>query len=387
MRFVGGVRASCSHVGRLGLLLSCTLLLPSASSAEEVIWGKRVIDEVGRVVSISGRESAATLAPNGRPAFLYWHTGPAGDSRHLVFTMRRAGSLEFHRVNASPGDLLASAWQSFAFDSQRILHVAYKSNFVIGQGTIQYVALNAPGSELELIAGPDASASSLALDPADKPWVAYLGQDGPERDLRIASRESSGWVSESLFTVENDISELELAIDSEGTQRIAFIVSTGPEYQLRMATRQATEWEFETIDVVAVPGGATTLDLVLDSEGDPHIAYAVYDGPPEVRYAEWDGATWQIETVLIGDTRNVAMALDADDSPHLSYFDLTQIGLGYSARDGAGWSHQIVGDEGISGYDSSIVIDENRVAHILYYREEAGSQFAVYAASSPLPRN
>ncbi len=366
------------------LLLSWMLLLPALSFAGEVIWSKRVIEEAGEVTFISDRVSKAGLAPNGRPAFLYWQTGPAGDNRHLVFTMRRTGGKGFKRVNASPGDLLASSAGSFAFDSERTLHVAYQSNFFIGQGTIEYVTLNGPELLQEQIAGADAKKSSLALDPSGKPYVAYIALDGPKRDLRMASREPGGWVSESILTVSNDISRLELAIDDSGTQRLAYMISTGSEYLLRMATRSGTDWEFETIDVASVPSGPANLDLALDSDGDPHVGYSTYDGPPEVRYAQWDGASWQAETVLVGDTRNVAMTLDADDSPHFSYFDLTQIGLGYSARAGAGWSHQIVDDEGLSGYASSIVVDANRVAHILYYRD-AISDIAVYAVSSPLP--
>ena len=82
-----------------------------------------------------------------------------------------------------------------------------------------------------------------------------------------------------------------------------------------------------------------TSSLVLDHLDRPRIAFSDWDTEPplydeQLQYAHLDSG-WQIETVdVAGETSRYAdesLVLDADDQPHIAYWDLGPDDLKYAA--------------------------------------------------------
>ncbi|MFH1550718.1 MAG: hypothetical protein ABIH04_09175 [Planctomycetota bacterium] len=109
---------------------------------------------------------------------------------------------------------------------------------------------------------------------------------------------------------------------------VFFLLTSSPLFALN--------WQVDTVEYYGNAGGVTTgsdvissynkgvLDLVLDSQGRPHIVSAQdypSRGPTvyfrEVRYACFNGTSWETETavadVLV--SNGVSIALDSTDSP------------------------------------------------------------------------
>jgi hypothetical protein len=112
----------------------------------------------------------------------------------------------------------------------------------------------------------------------------------------------------------------------------------------------------------------------LDSAGHPHISY--FDETNDnLKYAYLDGvAGWQIETVDTGDPtgagdvgRYSSLALDADNRPHISYYDSINMNLKYAYSDGSSWHLQTADSTGIVGQYTSLVLDADNHPHISYY--------------------
>lgn len=130
-------------------------------------------------------------------------------------------------------------------------------------------------------------------------------------------------------------------------------------------------WWLTTVDGTEYVGfvGKFT-SIVLDANNYPHISY--YDNVnQDLKYAHWDGIAWQIETV--DTTGNVgyhtSIALDSQGRPHISYGDAsvnTDKDLKYAYWDGTSWQIQVVHTANDAGGRNSLVLDKNDYPHIGY---------------------
>lgn len=149
----------------------------------------------------------------------------------------------------------------------------------------------------------------------------------------------------------------------EGWLRI-LVVDTGeqlPQYH----------WELETVDTGV--GFFLYSQIVLDSDGYPHIAYQDFSGGRDLKYAYKDEDGWHTETVDSADDvgQGCAIDLDANNYPHISYYDDTNDGLKYAYQDAGGWNIETVdsGDGDDVGSSSGIAIDSSGYPHIVYLNE------------------
>jgi len=207
-------------------------------------------------------------------------------------------------------------------------------------------------------------AVSLALDSADRPHITYN-----ERDVvRYAFWNGSAWQIETVDAPFRANGE-SLALDSSGQPHVAYYAyDTGSAaWYIRYASRSGAAWQIKTVDTVKFVYFTTTA-LVLDSADRPHIAY--YDSTAaDIKYAGWNGAAWQVETVGSGGgDRYRALALDGADRPHISYFDDASDDLKYAHWDGAAWQTETVDSAGQTGYSNSLAVDADGHPHIIYLK-------------------
>jgi hypothetical protein len=110
------------------------------------------------------------------------------------------------------------------------------------------------------------------------------------------------------------------------------------------------------------------LALALAADGSPCLAY--YDaGNRKLVYASWNGNAWDLKTVDgSGDAGwYVSLALAAGDAPRISYHDNVNHDLKYAAWNGTAWDIQIVDSAGEMGQYTSLALASGGAPRIGYH--------------------
>jgi M6 family metalloprotease-like protein len=108
-----------------------------------------------------------------------------------------------------------------------------------------------------------------------------------------------------------------IVVDSQGNPRIAFYEATSKS--LRMAKKIAGAWSVDVVDATAGDVGNWN-SIALDPSSRPRISYLANG---LVKLAEWNGSAWSLDAVdASGDTpAATALAVDAAGNDRIAYFD------------------------------------------------------------------
>ncbi|MEJ5197517.1 MAG: hypothetical protein WHX53_01205 [Anaerolineae bacterium] len=204
---------------------------------------------------------------------------------------------------------------------------------------------------------------ALRLLPDGRPAVAYGGDH-----LYYAWRDGESWRSEMVDAAPAVGAHASLALDANGRAHIAYYDAFN--HDLKYAMQAADGWVRETVDAVGDAGGA--LALALDRTGRPHLLYywSNNDGTsPILAYARRTDAGWETARVeaLASTAPYISLALDADDRPHVAYYDEAAHRLRYARLTDGGWESRTVDDTGDVGAGCSLALDAVGHPHISYY--------------------
>jgi hypothetical protein len=227
--------------------------------------------------------------------------------------------------------------------------------------------------------------STLVLDSDDYPQIAYQAASPSTHDLNYARRTDSQWVIEVVDT-EGDTGWVlqSLALDDVGHPHIGY---GGHQYsKFRYTHWTGSAWITEDVGFDTNDWGYSGGSFALDSNGYPHFAYCA-QGPDlelELRYAHWTGSEWAIEVVDLADCwYSTSVKLDANDRPHISYYDQGYGNLKYAHWTGSGWDSQVVDSNGSVGLPNSLAVDVDGHPHISYYSWTYGMlKYARWTGSS-----
>jgi len=159
-----------------------------------------------------------------------------------------------------------------------------------------------------------------------------------------------------------------LALDSRSDPHIAFFEGNTLQY----ATKPDDDWQVQVLASIDYFGGVTVASLALDADDSPHISY--YDDlQQDLKYARKSGGSWIIERVDgAGSDAGLFSALalgppSSAASVHIAYYDASSQALRYARKSGVGWSLELIDGAGDTGLSPSLQVDAFGAPHIAYY--------------------
>ena len=293
------------------------------------------------------------LASDGYPRLSYYDWV----NRDLKFANKDANGWHTQILdsNGSAGD-----HNSIAEDHQGYLHISYSSTSP--ELALRYTYQDSSGWHFETVeSGFTVRSTSIALDQNNYPHISY---EWDWEDLKYAYKDLGGWHFETADpSPNNQVGEdSSLRLDVDGYPHISYYDWTA--YDLKYAYRDSSGWHQSVIDAQDDAGDASS--LVLDNQGNPHISYLA-EG--DLKYADFDGNNWNTTTVSAGAWLGElnSMALDHTGIPHMIYKESPH-NLTYAYFDGADWQHELV-DRELDGfiYNVDIDIDANDRPHVAYF--------------------
>lgn len=231
----------------------------------------------------------------------------------------------------------------------------------------------------------------------DRDWVAAVwgeelrpggGEFRGHVYIRAASEIGSGWGSKvPVFAGSDDVCANVPTVVVEGTTaHVAYVVSGNTclnptVMQVRYKTcalgaeygNVSCDDVEETVASVNVSAGTiTSVDLALDTNGNPHIVWTQHDGQGEwgeVLYSTDDGGGWSSPFTVAsnqeGNKNNTAPAVAwADGNVHVAWEERTDNRIWYRRRTGTGWETAVQLFSPYSGLllgNPDVVAGSNRV--------------------------
>lgn len=212
--------------------------------------------------------------------------------------------------------------------------------------------------------------SSLVLDEYDNPSIAFYDQSVGV-DIEYLHFTGSGWTHETIIEGLGG-NFLSLALSDPWRPHLSF---QGGNTDLYYCHGTLYNMDCETVDAEGDTGYGTS--LALDADDRPHISY--YDSTNgDLKYAHWTSDNWEIETVdsdvdfIFSD---ISLALDAADRPHVSYY--CNGDLKYAHWTGSHWESEIV--DRWTGWYPSLALDSSGRVHISYQDHLLGEKDLRYA--------
>jgi hypothetical protein len=245
-----------------------------------------------------------------------------------------------------------------AIDTTDALHVAYRANH--GTLHLRYAAGNFDDLTSEIVDDTVTigDSTSIAVDDADAPHIAYFNADSFE--TLYASNSGKGWAIQSLGT------GYPVAIGAASADNVAISIGDFGLY-----ANATGVWSKTLIDTGYRVNACA---LAVDTEEVLHVAF--FDQTLQfLHYATNASGVWETESLAgpVGDeARFVDIATDTNDAAHISFYDGVTHQLRYATNSSGAWVFELVDDQNIVGTYNSIVIDPYGDAHIAYYDETLG---------------
>jgi ribosomal protein S18 acetylase RimI-like enzyme len=182
----------------------------------------------------------------------------------------------------------------------------------------------------EIGTGPIAYEYNVALSvaPSGDPALAYY--DNNAKTLNFAARAGGEWSIETVDDAGDPGRYSSLAFDSAGNPHLSYVDLLGPTAAtVRHATNDGSGWavsDVASLDEILTgfTGARRITHIQIDSEEVPHIVIGDEGG---VWYATLERETWDVTQIAErGNLRLgqlVSFALDADDTPHVAFFEVT----------------------------------------------------------------
>ncbi len=230
----------------------------------------------------------------------------------------------------------------------------------------------------------------IVLNSNDEPFISYqrindvAGTDG---DLYVINKVGGVWTREKADGGPNrDLGKYSsIALNPAGKPRVAYYDATNGD--LRFARRVAVNiWGYAIVD--ALPNVGTWVDLAVDGSGMAHISY-INEITHAVRYARQSGVSWITESVPDADsaaTGGTAIAVDSLGNPHIAYFDTLAQQFRHVWKQGGVWTGEYIDNAGDRGWRCALALDSGGDPHASYLENVTEDvYYATYATTIGVP--
>jgi hypothetical protein len=287
----------------------------------------------------------------------------------LVFPPVAAAQVVFHIETVdSTGDTGIGA--SIALDSQGRPHIAY---IVRQNQDIRYAVKT--GAAWTVQPGPlyadERTGVTLVLDSVDNPGIAHNGS--------YFRRVAGGWVEKYMGGFAPWFSTA--AQDASGGLQGVTIWSWGSgdyEGYVSYTERIGDTWSDFVLDDGTFYPTNPHASIVIDKHGDPHVSVTPTAGD-SVRYWHRKNGVWSRVVFTPGAWSSIA--LDEQDSPRISYYDIIARDLVLAFQYDGAWVTAPLDQTGDVGEYTSQKI-RGGVSHVTYYTKSSGDlRYAVFNPS------
>lgn len=193
------------------------------------------------------------------------------------------------QMPTGPSQDLEGCSPSLELDAYGIIYIAYnRCDFIHDNLWLAIYENNWTYQEVD--PDPGTTDPSLYVQDSDHIHISYSRYAYPEGDLRYAYQEGSpSWNIQDVAPVTYTGTDTSLALDSAGKPHIAYVTQTGiyGDFIVNLASWDGLHWQVEPVSLTDTD--FISPRLALDSQDRPHIAFTSERHPA---YAVRDGADW-----------------------------------------------------------------------------------------------
>ena len=209
---------------------------------------------------------------------------------------------------------------------------------------------------------------SLAFDASEAPFVAYI--DGVSGKAMVKKWTGSTWetIGTAGFSIGNPYS-INIVLDSNGKPYVAYF-DEGNNYKVTVKMLNGNTWE--TVgDIGSSVEWYRNLSLTLDDLGNPYIAFPDFENGSNLVVKKWTGSTWETigeESSNSGPVYETYLIFNSNDLPYVAYSNDSD-GRRVTVKKWNNTIWETVGSEGISlgeAYSISLKFDAVDNPYIAY---------------------
>ena len=138
----------------------------------------------------------------------------------------------------------------------------------------------------------------------------------------------------------------------------------------------AADWAIEPV------GNGNKPSLAVGEDGTVHVAWAIESVGESVYYASREGDAWTTEVVLSGYFNNaLELVLDEEGEAHIAFHDHDAEDAAHLHATAMSWESSYVTSPGHDGWNPSLAVDPEGGVHMASFDPEAGIEYAVVRPS------
>ena len=198
----------------------------------------------------------------------------------------------------------------------------------------------------------------------------YIGSN--VHNLGYATNKTGTWTSGVVATSNNVGNYCQIVLDSNDRIHIVFYDDTNNKLHHSTKTLSGSHqytghWSTSAITVVSA--NHEIFSLAIDSDDTLHLSYlSRYSSDLMYRTKTSSGSWSSAETVEstndVGEYSSIA--IDSNDKPHIVYFDSTNSKMRYAHKQGTSWTASLLDTESMAGEGTSLAIDQYDKLHVAY---------------------
>jgi len=366
------------------LAAAAALWLPWAQCQNGTAWTTEVVD----TAQSGDARTFSSLVIDRFGNFHLVYSNRAGTTLRYAFRTKQA-----KRWDTTTVDTVGGSFESLAVDSHGWGHIAYNSPKFTG---LHYAYWDGNEWQTFVIDSERTNQeTSIQVDSSGNPRISYYRAAYPDgrnaKYLKYAYFDGKTWYIQTVDHRSNTGRWNSIALDPADRPYISYsMTSTG---ELGLAHLDKSGWQHTEADSRTSKSQQSSVDcdsaLVISDGGDLRIVY-VNALARSINYAWQQGEVWHRETVdsLVSpgsDADRVSLKLDRNGRPHVVYYDSGLAALKYATRDEKGWHTETI-DNGNGGEHPSLSLDENGHPYVAYYAANARELRVAHRANDSLQK-